>query len=135
MKIIFILAITRVPESLKNCKRLLHLDLSCNNLQRLPDVITTLISLEELVLNEVNLEFLPANFGRLIHLRIAELRLNRLISLPKSMIRLSNLQRLDIGGNEFHELVNKNKYYIMYKNIIILYLLFLLLYSPMLLEN
>jgi len=78
-------------------------------LQRLPDAITSLISLQELLLNETYLEFLPANFGRLVNLRILELRLNNLMTLPKSMVRLINLQRLDIGGNEFTELVsNKN---------------------------
>lgn len=82
------------------------MDLSCNSLQRLPDAITSLISLQELLLNETYLEFLPANFGRLVNLRILEVRLNNLITLPKSMVRLVSLQRLDIGGNEFTELVS-----------------------------
>lgn len=57
-------------------------------------------------MNETYLEFLPANFGRLVNLRILEVRLNNLITLPKSMVRLVSLQRLDIGGNEFTELVS-----------------------------
>ncbi|KAH8254073.1 hypothetical protein KR032_008325 [Drosophila birchii] len=104
MKSLVFAVIVNVPEEIKSCKHLTHLDLSCNSLQRLPDAITSLISLQELLLNETYLEFLPANFGRLVNLRILELRLNNLITLPKSMVRLVNLQRLDIGGNEFTEL-------------------------------
>lgn len=60
-------------------------------------------------MNETYLEFLPANFGRLVNLRIVELRSNNLISLPKSMQRLTSLQRLDIGGNEFTKMVSITK--------------------------
>lgn len=75
-----------------------------NNLEKLPDAITSLIGLEELFLNDTFLEFLPANFGRLTNLRILELRDNNLITLPKSMSRLQQLRRIDIGNNEFQEL-------------------------------
>lgn len=81
-----------------------YLDLSVNNLEKLPDAITSLIGLAELYLNDTFLDFLPANFGRLINLRILELRDNNLITLPKSMSRLQQLRRIDIGNNEFKEL-------------------------------
>lgn len=97
-------AITRLTDSIIACKSLTYLDLSVNNLEKLPDAITSLIGLEELYLNDTYLEFLPANFGRLINLRILELRDNNLITLPKSMSRLQQLQRIDIGNNEFTEL-------------------------------
>jgi len=38
-------------------------------------------------------------------LRTLELRENNMMTLPKSMSRLVNLQRLDIGNNDFTELV------------------------------
>lgn len=87
-----------------SCKSLTYLDLSVNNLEKIPDAITSLIGLEELYLNDTFLEFLPANFGRLVNLRILELRDNNLITLPKSMSRLTQLRRIDIGNNEFTEL-------------------------------
>lgn len=43
---------------------------------------------------------------RLSKLRILELRENHLKTLPRSMARLSQLERLDIGNNEFSEMVS-----------------------------
>lgn len=56
-------------------------------------------------------EYLPANFGRLSRLRILELRENQLNTLPKSIARLTALQRLDIGQNDFSELVGVLVYF------------------------
>jgi Leucine-rich repeat (LRR) protein len=42
---------------------------------------------------------------RLVKLRILEIRENHLKTLPKSFGRLVELERLDIGNNEFTELV------------------------------
>lgn len=75
-----------------------------NSLEKLPDAITSLIGLEELYLNDTFIEYLPANFGRLVNLRILELRDNNLVTLPKSISRLLQLRRIDIGNNEFKEL-------------------------------
>lgn len=101
---ILLTALNTITDSIIACKLLSYLDLSVNNLEKLPDAITSLIGLEELYLNDTFLDFLPANFGRLINLRILELRDNNLITLPKSMARLQKLQRIDIGNNEFKEL-------------------------------
>lgn len=51
-------------------------------------------------------EYLPANFGRLVCLEVLELRDNQLNTLPKSLVRLTKLRRLDIGSNEFSQLVS-----------------------------
>lgn len=94
-------------DNMKGLKNLRYLDLSMNGLEKLPEVVTSLIALQELYLNDTMMEFLPANFGRLVCLRILELRENQLLTLPKSISRLSNaLQRIDIGQNEFSELVS-----------------------------
>ena len=77
-----------------------------NPLQRLPEGCTQLTALTHLYLNDVFLEYLPANFGRMSRLRILELRENSLTSLPKSMARLVNLVRLDLGQNQFSEVGN-----------------------------
>jgi len=81
------------------------LDLSVNQLIKLPEGVSQLVNLEELFLSDTYLEYLMANFGRLTKLKILELRENSLQSLPKSMNRLTQLQRLDIGQNDVSELV------------------------------
>ena len=43
---------------------------------------------------------------RLVHLKILEIRENHLKTLPRSFGRLTTLERLDIGNNEFTELVS-----------------------------
>ncbi|KAF7253727.1 Leucine-rich repeat-containing protein 7 [Varanus komodoensis] len=55
-------------------------DITCR--QKLPDGFTQLLNLTQLYLNDAFLEFLPANFGRLVKLRILELRENHLKTLP-----------------------------------------------------
>lgn len=46
-------------------------------------------------------------FNRLCKLRILEVRENRLKTLPKSLSRLTELERLDLGTNDFDVFVNK----------------------------
>jgi len=46
---------------------------------------------------------------RLSKLKILELRENHLKTLPKSFSRLTELERLDVGHNEFTELVSHIK--------------------------
>ncbi|PSN58457.1 hypothetical protein C0J52_00772 [Blattella germanica] len=97
-----------LPPAIASLINLQHLDLSrngiVNQLEKLPEGFTQLLSLEELYLNDTCLDFLPANFGRLTKLRILELRENNLNTLPKSIARLSSLERMDIGQNEFSDL-------------------------------
>lgn len=95
-----------LTDNMKGLKNLKFLDLSMNGLEKLPEVVTSLIALTELYLNDTMMEFLPANFGRLVNLRILELRENTLLTLPKSIARLTALQRIDMGQNEFTELVS-----------------------------
>lgn len=101
-----LLVLYTLNDNMKGLKHLRHLDMSMNQLEKLPEVVTSLIALQELYLNETMMEFLPANFGRLVNLRILELRENPLLTLPKSISRLTTLQRIDIGQNEFSELVS-----------------------------
>ena len=66
-----------------------------------------LISLRELYLNDTFLEYLPGSFGRLAHndylvrFSVLEVRETRLKTLPKSLSRLTELERLDVGTNDF----------------------------------
>ncbi|XP_061655251.1 erbin isoform X3 [Phyllopteryx taeniolatus] len=115
-------SIQEFPENIKNCKMLTIVEASVNPISKLPDGFTQLMSLSQLYLNDAFLEFLPASFGRLTKLQILELRENQLKMLPKfydpadvcvcvcvcacvrrSMQKLTQLERLDLGSNEFTE--------------------------------
>uniref|UniRef100_A0A8C4X1Y3 Disease resistance R13L4/SHOC-2-like LRR domain-containing protein n=1 Tax=Eptatretus burgeri TaxID=7764 RepID=A0A8C4X1Y3_EPTBU len=78
--------IQEIPENIKCCKQLRTLDASVNPIIKLPEGLTQLTNLTELYMNDAFLEILPANFGR-------------------SMGALTELERLDIGSNEFREWV------------------------------
>lgn len=88
-------------------KLLTSVDASVNPISKLPESFTQLINLEELYLNDTLLEFLPADLGRLTKLRVLELRENHLKTLPKSMTRLTQLVRVDIGQNDFVDMVSE----------------------------
>uniref|UniRef100_A0A8V0YHL8 Erbb2 interacting protein n=1 Tax=Gallus gallus TaxID=9031 RepID=A0A8V0YHL8_CHICK len=76
--------IQEFPENIKNCKVLTVVEASVNPISKLPDGFSQLLNLTQLYLNDAFLEFLPANFGR-------------------TMSRLTQLERLDLGSNEFTE--------------------------------
>ncbi|KAM9693839.1 erbin isoform 1-T1 [Trichechus inunguis] len=76
--------IQEFPENIKNCKVLTIVEASVNPISKLPDGFSQLLNLTQLYLNDAFLEFLPANFGR-------------------TMNRLTQLERLDLGSNEFTE--------------------------------
>lgn len=82
------------------------LDLSMNDLGKVPEAIMSLINLQQLCLNDTDIDYVPANIGRLSNLRILELRDNNLCELPKSIRRLTNLQRLDVSDNNLSNLVS-----------------------------
>uniref|UniRef100_A0A7N8YCG0 Leucine-rich repeat-containing protein 7 n=1 Tax=Mastacembelus armatus TaxID=205130 RepID=A0A7N8YCG0_9TELE len=77
--------IQEFPDNIKCCKGLSVVEASVNPITKLPDGFTQLLNLTQLFLNDAFLEYLPANFGRSIH-------------------RLTQLERLDLGSNEFSEL-------------------------------
>ncbi|NXW05496.1 LRRC7 protein, partial [Fregetta grallaria] len=81
------------PENIKCCKCLTIIEASVNPVSKLPDGFTQLLNLTQLYLNDAFLEFLPANFGRY------------LLIFYRSMHKLIQLERLDLGNNEFSELV------------------------------
>ena len=58
----------------------------------------------ELRLWNRSLESLPPEVGRLTNLRRLDLGGNRLTSLPPEVGRLTNLQELDLGGNRLTSL-------------------------------
>nr|XP_054600527.1 erbin isoform X2 [Nothobranchius furzeri] len=95
-------SIQEFPENIKNCKVLTVVEASVNPISKLPEGFTQLLNLTQLYVNDAFLEFLPATFGRLTKLQILELRENQLKMLP-NMQKLTQLERLDLGSNEFVE--------------------------------
>uniref|UniRef100_A0A3Q2C9F9 Erbb2 interacting protein n=1 Tax=Cyprinodon variegatus TaxID=28743 RepID=A0A3Q2C9F9_CYPVA len=88
-------SIQEFPENIKNCKVLAIVEASVNPISKLPEGFTQLLSLTQLYLNDAFLEFLPANFGRLV--------LYVILCVNRSMQKLTQLERLDLGSNEFTE--------------------------------
>lgn len=99
------LVLDGVHPNLDKLHKLTMLDLSMNDLGKVPEAIMSLINLQQLCLNDTGIDFVPANIGRLSNLRILELRDNNLCELPKSIRRLTNLQRLDVSDNNLSSLV------------------------------
>ena len=62
-----------------------------------------ILALPNVVILKVIIPVFPT---RLSKLKILEVRENHLKTLPKSVARLTALERLDIGNNEFTELVS-----------------------------
>lgn len=105
---VFVLDLNHVDISsnISRCQKLTVLDLSSNNLNKVPEALASLVNLQQLYLNDTFIDFVPANFGRLHNLKILELRDNMLNTLPKSFKRLNLLQRLDLSNNELGEIVS-----------------------------
>uniref|UniRef100_A0A3Q1I0M4 PDZ domain-containing protein n=1 Tax=Anabas testudineus TaxID=64144 RepID=A0A3Q1I0M4_ANATE len=89
-------SIQEFPENIKNCKTLAIVEASVNPISKLPEGFTQLLNLTQLYLNDAFLEFLPASFGRLVCSLVW-------IEINKSMQKLTQLERLDLGSNEFAE--------------------------------
>ncbi|RZC36162.1 lap1, partial [Asbolus verrucosus] len=98
------LVLEGVSSNIDKLNKLTILDLSMNDLGKVPEAIMSLINLQQLCLNDTGIDYVPANIGRLSNLRILELRDNSLRELPKSIRRLTNLQRLDVSDNNLSQL-------------------------------
>uniref|UniRef100_A0A4W5MJD8 Erbb2 interacting protein n=1 Tax=Hucho hucho TaxID=62062 RepID=A0A4W5MJD8_9TELE len=95
-------SIQEFPETIKNCKVLAIVEASVNPISKLPEGFTQLLSLSQLYLNDAFLEFLPASFGSSTSISFSP-SLSRSLSLCRSMHKLTQLERLDLGSNEFTE--------------------------------
>ncbi len=90
--------------------RLDSLDLSNNQLERLPEEISRLVGLQVLDLSKNPLEGFPKAICQLVHLRDLILRCTHLKRLPKEIGQLVGLRALDLSDNPlecFPEEVNQ----------------------------
>lgn len=79
--------------------RLIHLDISFNQLQTLPDEISYLRLLQELNCSRNKLHSLPKSIGSLTQLRVLKANGNCIITLPNEIGRCSSLECLNLSEN------------------------------------
>lgn len=106
--------IGKLPEQIGILASLVTLRANSNHLDAVPDQICDLANLEELSLGGNRLKQLPADIGRLTKLRTCILDHNYISSLPESLTNLTLLETLDLTGNaieslplEFHRMALK----------------------------
>jgi hypothetical protein len=85
-------------------EKLERLDLSKNQLDKLPEDFGKLSNLRHLDLDGNQLEMLPEDFCKLSNLKTLYLEGNRLSKLPKDFDKLSNLEWLHLTSNIFTEI-------------------------------
>lgn len=92
-------SLTTLSSSLAGLARLVHLDLSFNSLETLPDCVPQMHGLGALLLSHNRLSELPEALGGLPALTFLAVTHNRLQTLPTALGALSTLQRLDLSEN------------------------------------
>ena len=89
----------QLPEELYTYKNLRILDLSKNNLTKLPDSISSLKKLETINLERNKLDIFPIQFCRMRSLRSINLGLNTIGNLPACIEGLKDLEELYLYDN------------------------------------
>lgn len=98
--------LNRLPDNIGNLKSLTRLDVRSNKLQSLPQSIGNLSQLAHLNVsnNFLTAQGLPASIGSLTNLKTLNLGLNKLDSLPPAFEGLHGLQELKLFYNRFVDL-------------------------------
>uniref|UniRef100_A0AAY4EW08 Leucine-rich repeat-containing protein 7 n=1 Tax=Denticeps clupeoides TaxID=299321 RepID=A0AAY4EW08_9TELE len=107
--------IEELPKQLFNCQALRKLSMPDNDLSNLPTTIASLVNLKELDISKNGIQEFPDNIKCCKCLSVVEASVNPITKLPDvwvcvcntnslSIHRLSQLERLDLGSNEFSEL-------------------------------
>jgi len=77
-----------------------YLDMSNNPLENML-AITSHVNLNQILLRNTTLSFIPATIDRLQQARSVDLSYNKLLELPRNILDLANLQYLDVRSNRF----------------------------------
>lgn len=75
------------------------LDLSCNKIRIVPDILGTFSQLKQLNLSSNKITMLPPELGALKKLESLSLNKNLIVSIPSSFDGLVNLRNLDLSDN------------------------------------
>ncbi|MFM5998233.1 MAG: COR domain-containing protein, partial [Dolichospermum sp.] len=92
--------LTRLPKAIAQLSNLRELDLSYNQLTTLPEAIAQLSNLSRLDLSNNQLTTLPEAIAQLSNLRELYLSDNQLTTLPEAIAQLSNLRELHLRNNQ-----------------------------------
>ncbi|KAI0630147.1 hypothetical protein C8Q77DRAFT_1064053 [Trametes polyzona] len=99
------MALKRVPQSVRHCRTLQRLDLSCNRIAELDDAgLEQIPQLRHLKLQNNRMEKLPPTFAHLRELRDLNISNNKLKHMPAVVCELRSLVDLDTSFNSLTEL-------------------------------
>ncbi|XP_065752854.1 protein flightless-1 homolog isoform X2 [Phocoena phocoena] len=89
-----------LPTSLEGLIHLADVDLSCNDLTRVPECLYTLPSLRRLNLSSNQITELSLCIDQWVHVETLNLSRNQLTSLPSAICKLAKLKRLYLNSNK-----------------------------------
>nr|AAL36557.1 cytoskeletal actin-modulating protein [Mus musculus] len=91
---------SNLPTSLEGLSNLSDVDLSCNDLTRVPECLYTLPSLRRLNLSSNQIAELSLCIDQWVHLETLNLSRNQLTSLPSAICKLTKLKKLYLNSNK-----------------------------------
>ena len=91
--------LSKLPRSTSNLSNLTKLNLNHNKLTQFPEVVVTLINLTHLFVNDNELSTLPENMKNLENLEELELRNNKMKKVSKYIVDLHRLKKHSVTGN------------------------------------
>lgn len=93
-----------IPDDPMLLYRMQSLDLSGQDLEKIPESITSLEHLRHLNLSENDLQTLPRNFCVLKNLKTLDLSFNRFYTLPECLFSLTHLEELNVSYNRLTDI-------------------------------
>ncbi|XP_020033034.1 protein flightless-1 homolog isoform X2 [Castor canadensis] len=91
---------SNLPTSLESLSNLADVDLSCNDLTRVPECLYTLPSLRRLNLSSNQISELSLCIDQWVHVETLNLSRNQLTSLPSAICKLTKLKKLYLNSNK-----------------------------------
>uniref|UniRef100_A0A8C6G3N0 Protein flightless-1 homolog n=1 Tax=Moschus moschiferus TaxID=68415 RepID=A0A8C6G3N0_MOSMO len=91
---------SNLPTSLEGLSHLADVDLSCNDLTRVPECLYALPGLRRLNLSSNQIAELSLCIDQWVHLETLNLSRNQLTSLPSAICKLTKLKRLYLNSNK-----------------------------------
>ncbi|XP_006901250.1 PREDICTED: protein flightless-1 homolog isoform X2 [Elephantulus edwardii] len=91
---------SNLPTSLEGLSNLTDVDLSCNDLARVPECLYTLSSLRRLNLSSNLIPELSLCIDQWVHMETLNLSRNQLTSLPSAICKLTKLKKLYLNSNK-----------------------------------
>jgi hypothetical protein len=93
------LRLKKLPLEIVKCTHLIDLELTCNNITSIPDMLDQLPNLRRLSLRHSKITFIPDTFGQLLNLTWLQLGYNQITFIPDALGQLSNLRVLNLSNN------------------------------------